>query len=76
MRLRLPRPGRAYHSEVRGTHIWMAASSKAQAKRLSVSLYRDMLRSEKLRMSVTMDNGHVGVGHAGVARAKKGFRNV
>lgn len=71
----LPRPLRAIHVPYKRLHFWMEANSRTHAKTLVKALYRDMQRSVRLTNSVTMDNGHIGVGHAGVYRAMRGFGN-
>lgn len=72
-RIKLPRPMRAIHTPYKGVHFWMAANSRTHAKTLVKALHRDMTQSVRLTNMVTMDNGHVGVGHAGIVRAKHGF---
>jgi len=72
----LPAPLRAIHVPYRSFHFWTEANSRTHATTLVKALYRDMKRSVRLTRMVTMDNGHIGIGHAGVARAKRGFGNA
>ena len=69
----LPKPLRAFHVLYRSLHFWTEANSLTHARTLVKALHRDMRRSVRLTNSVTMDNGHLGIGHAGVARAKRGY---
>lgn len=74
--MKIPRPRRrAWRIMIDGTNYWMEANSKLHAQRMSKALAADMRQSEKLRRAFTISPGNVGVGHAGLVRARKGARN-
>lgn len=72
MRIKLPRPtGRVYRLKRDGLTFWMPANSKKHARHMVKDLANDMQSSAKLRQAWEIIPGHVGVGHAGIVRAKQ-----
>jgi hypothetical protein len=62
-----------YRKRVKGCDLtfWMDANSSAHAKRMAEKLADDMKSSLRLRRAWEIVPGHVGVGHAGIAKARR-----
>lgn len=72
MKIKLPRPtGRVYRVKRDGLCFWMPANSKKHARYMVKDLAFDMQSSAKLRKAFEIVPGHIGVGYAGIARAKR-----
>ena len=73
-RIKLPRPvGQVYRSQPdrNGLVFWQNANSQTSANRLAKALNESMRQSVKLRRAWEIVPGHIGVGHAGIAVARR-----
>lgn len=71
-RLKLPVPLLAKSIRYEGRTYWMEANSRSHAKKLAKALHDDMSQSVRLTNMMTAPTGHIGLGHAGWARALRG----
>ena len=72
LRLKLPAPLLAKSLRYEGKTYWLEANSRSHAKKIVKALHDDMSRSVHLTNAMTAPTGHIGLGHAGWARALKG----
>ena len=73
-RIKLPRPvGEVFRSQPdrNGLVFWQAANSQTSANRLAKSLNDAMRQSVRLRQAWEIQPGHIGIGQAGIAVARR-----